>query len=142
MNIKLLRKVQAAIKQRPKQFQMSNWFSHWLDATRNNNYLHAGGCGTAACIAGWALHLSGKSRQVDTTARRYDTVDYIDMIAVAGDVLGLSGSEAGGPARNLFMVEYWPSEFRARWERVSTPVAQAKIAIARIDHFIKTKGEE
>lgn len=52
-NIVLLRKIQHLILAKADQFQMSSVFSRYLD-----NNAEAGGCGTAACIAGWVLHLT------------------------------------------------------------------------------------
>jgi len=36
----------------------------------------------------------------------------------------------------------WPKRFRNRYAKAKTPIMRAKIAAARIDHFIKTQGAE
>lgn len=102
MNTKLLRRVQKAILAHPDQFEMWLLFQPTLYFNHDPLALYtmpAGGCGTAACIGGWAIHLAGKHKTLKQSAG-------------------------------------------AGYAKAKTPLARAKSAAARIDHFIKTKGGE
>lgn len=91
-------------------------------------------CGTTACIAGWALILSGK--------RLRPLVNYTEQ---GQKILGLTQTEA----QKLFMVDRWPEEFQKEYDEdaescLSSGVPSedvrknARVVVSRIDHFIKT----
>ncbi len=132
MNIELLEKTRDQILSHPDQVNMQDWFNH-----KNGLNEEAGGCGTAACIAGWALFVANNAEKLtdlpipfDAPARR------------AKEALWLSDAEAD----RLFFTVSWPSPFglallRARTD-FRTTTAYAQVVADRIDHFIKTEGWE
>ncbi len=136
MNIRLLRKVQKAIKAHPDQFQMRTWYSQFLDID-GGPFVSAGGCGTAACIGGWAIHLHWRKLEVEKTYQaakgKPETI-----YEIAKWILRLSRTQAD----KLFDGHMWPDDYQGDYEDSKTPEEQAAVAIRRIDHFIKTKGEE
>lgn len=83
-------------------------------------------CGTAACIAGWALCLSQK---INPIALRFK----------GGNQRIILGLEDNEIVRLQWFSE-WPSKFQ-KHTKEGTP-AFARQAVARIEHFIKTKGAE
>lgn len=129
MNVELLKKVKAAILAEPRQFVMSTWFTR-LDPNIPN-------CGTAACIAGWALAIAW--RETPATARhRTDHRDFEVDIA-ARHVLGLNECEAS----DLFFTLSWPNQFRHAWEAVTdNPEKRARVAADYIDYVIKKYEDE
>lgn len=126
MNVKLLRQIKKIILEKPKKFDLMVWHGRaetfygvrWvrpLDEDRP--------CGTVHCIAGWAQMLTkerGNARAVGMAA------------------LGLNKDQA----QKLFMLDYWPDEFQDPYYEAEGYLEMAKIAARRIEHFIKTKGEE
>ena len=120
MNTKLLRKVQKAILAAPDQFEM-NWFFRW--------------CGGASCIAGWAIHINGKAKNLSET-RNQVRVGY--EWKKACQLLKLTEPKA----LRLFLQPEWPNPFKRNYIAAKLPVTRAKVAAARITHFIKTKGRE
>lgn len=113
MNIPLLRQIQAQIIQHPDTFEMRDW-----------------DCGTAACIAGWAIRLTHKAS------------NQCGYYRPAMNALDLNGNQG----ELLFYRKNWPREFCvpdvSRLLGGSTEKAYAKAAVARIDHFIATEGKE
>lgn len=134
-NIRLLRRVQRAIPNHPDQFEMSWWFTERLHFKVQSR--PAGGCGTAACIGGWAIHLAGLNGRVrkplvDTGKYRRKT----NSAPMARKLLRLS--EADGD--RLFARSSWPKPFYDRYYHATTLRQRAKAAADRIEHFIK-EGE-
>ena len=121
MNIKLLNKVKKAIKTEPKQFQMHSFFMHKEEIPN---------CKTAACIAGHAIAVHKSLTPLE--AKEFIRKNCHSTFYMARKYFELSDREA----IKLFHFENWPDQFR---KQSSSNVKQA---IARIDHFIKTKGEE
>lgn len=113
MNIPLLRKIQKRLDKNPELFRME----HWTNEVS---------CGTAYCIGGWAMELSGES--ADKLNKMSDSISY------AADLLGLTSDEGV----RLFVKEDWPPQFVAAEDEPELP----SLAIARIDHFIATEGRE
>jgi hypothetical protein len=128
INVKLLRRVAKHIDAEPKRLSMTDWIEKQrapLDLVRDTVYATGGAaihkfapCGTAACIGGWTEILSG------------------GRIGSAGRLLGLDG----GQQDKLFYNQNWPAKFKRRYETAKTPRGKANAAIARIEHFIETKG--
>lgn len=132
MNVELLETIKARILAEPDAFRMDQWT-----------------CGTAHCIAGWALKLSG----VDLTNPggfpwEQLTVGGEEPSAAAAKVLDLSTEEDAewdtqpSEAGRLFHVSSWPSAFEDRYCDAEERAARAQIAAERIDHFIATGGAE
>ena len=125
MNVKLLRKIQEHISEEPRRLVMSIV----SDRKRPGSTVEDDGlefkaakCGTVACIAGWACIL---------TKQPYECMERAEVI------LGLDRHQS----TRLFFSGEW-GKFRAKWLAAKTPKSRATIAVARIDHFIKTKGRE
>lgn len=98
LNIALLLRVADTIAKYPHAFDMCTW-----------------DCGTTACIAGWALRLSG-TRHGMFTGTLISSKD-------AARLLGLSMRDA----EQLFFRINWPS-----------PFTRNEHAVERIHHFIRT----
>ena len=95
MNTKLLRRIQKQILKEPRQFDMIGLFNTTLPWKIPN-------CGTAACIAGWALCLS--KHVTPEIADRSGLATLIN----AQRLLRLRQSEA----TRLFFLEGWPEKFQ------------------------------
>lgn len=135
MNVKLLKRVRDRIAARPRQFVMCQLFD-----TETESHTKVSHCGTAACIAGWAFTLSRKLRPKDARpmAEEDDPSGYVRGWVEAEGVLMLTSAEA----HRLFLSDHWPQPFQKHFNNASSPIEHAKIAVRRINHFIKTKGEE
>jgi hypothetical protein len=136
MNVKLLRKVKKHILEEPKRFRMMGWVLRRNEAATLVEDAGTGSsrvlwefpqCDTAACIGGWGVLLTAK-RKVRTN----------DLFARAKRVFGLNQNQAS----ILFGVYDWPGKFQNRFLNSKKPETRAKIAAARIEHFIKTNGAE
>lgn len=128
INIRLLRRIQKAILKHHRQFDMSYWFTG-RDATGKP----AGGCGTAGCIAGWAVHLARKNKTLAATRAEVESA-----AAEARQLLGLGAIEAG----RLFFSEHWPSDLHTRYVNAKTSYLAARAAATRIERFIKFNAEK
>jgi hypothetical protein len=119
LNVKLLRRIQKHILEEPKRFWMGWW------ETSSIPDVNPAPCGTTACIAGWALALSGER-----------IADYNPGVRAAR-ILGLSADGYN----KLFFSYAWPEPFLSRYERAEdnrNAKAMAKAGADRIEHFIKT----
>jgi hypothetical protein len=132
LNVRLLRRVQKHIEAEPRRMKMKLWLDR-NPFERERSALPP--CGTTACIAGWALILSGKHLRRE-----------VNYLAQGQKILGLTRDEAG----NLFVVENWPENFRRKYNTDSESLLasmvpakdirkNARVAVARIEHFIKTR---
>lgn len=131
MNVKLLRKVQKAILAHPDQFSMYEWFPPYLD-----NGAIAGGCGTAACVAGWAVHCKRRGKTLKKTK---ELTRKKNINSAAQKALGLTDLQAS----SLFHLDNWPIRFQERWDAcLKANRTIVDVACQRIDHFIATKGAE
>lgn len=116
MNIPLLRRIQRQIKSSPEKLRMNKY------ATRIK------GCGTAYCIAGWALKLSGYTEK---KIRECDTAQ------TASQLLEIPPNDCTTKWK-LFNINDWPRRYRTQDRSKELPA----LAVKRIDHFIKTEGRE
>lgn len=134
MNIPLLKAVRDKIASEPHQFEMAHYFTRFLDC-KDAHKIKIPDCGTACCIAGWALAIhKGKKPNVLKD-------DGASTGREAAGVLGIDhiGSEC------LFHESFWPSQFKSLNGidfSYLTKKQQAKLAVKRINHFIRTNGEE
>lgn len=128
MNVKLLRKVAKHILQEPKRLVM---WKVLVTQSKDNPTVDDrpfARCGTAACIAGWTCVLAKTNLEKKTPQNLLDEAERL---------LGLTVLEA----ELLFQPTAWPNKFHAG--QVDDGKAKtAKVAAARIEHFIKTKGKE
>lgn len=137
MNIPLLKRVKRAILKRPGQFEMGSFFADILSFNNGTKEIPASRCGTAACIAGWAVHLSEEAKTLKDTCRaQSNRSDDIEERAL--DVLQLTPGEG----HSLFYHRWWPEKFCLPYDKATSATTRAKVAAARIDWFIKTKGAE
>lgn len=144
LNIELFKKVREKIATTPEAYDQSVFGRPEPDAP----------CGTAGCIAGWAMvlsaTLSAEEIQLANVAADSNNV-MIDLVRDrATEVLGLSDAEAdtlfqadpGGEwddydeTGNDVYVESWPEPFAEQWRKGSSDRDQ--IAIAYLDHIIET----
>ncbi|MFF8831343.1 hypothetical protein [Streptomyces sp. NPDC015131] len=75
-NVDLMLQVRNHIKMRPETHYQGLWETHTAD------------CGTARCIAGWAIYLA--------TGKSVEEIEAVGIAATAADLLGLSLIEAVG----------------------------------------------
>jgi hypothetical protein len=137
MNVALLRKVKSHILHHPNQFLMTDWIiKRWGDDQKqfsgDGQKQKFDECGTAGCIAGWACMIKLKQARLDW-----------DVPAKGQTILGLDDDQA----ERLFFVHDWPEKMREEYisnmnDSPGSLENRARIAAQRIDHFIKTKGEE
>src|SRR4051812_24188603 len=119
MNRKLLIKVRDRIVARPRQFVMENLFSTETDLGEAASH-----CGTAACIAGWAIVFAVKFKNPEEASRSFNTS--FD----ARRALKISSREAC----SLFAVACWPVRFKREFEKAQTSKEQADVARRRINY--------
>ena len=119
VNVDLLLKVRDHILADPEHFLM-------------RSFVEKTDCGTACCIAGWAVALSdpgGTDVLLDwDNTRIYDS---------AVNLLGVSDG--------LFFTAAWPSQFSSAYRRArirGDEAGMARAAVDRIDHFLLTEGRE
>lgn len=122
MNVKLLRKVKKHILEEPKRLNMYEGLI--ADSSVP--------CGTAGCIAGWACVLDARISVPKAGFEPWGTIS-----RQAKDALGLADDQAF----RLFRSWMWPDKFASDFDEADK-ATQAKVTAARIDHFIKTNGEE
>jgi hypothetical protein len=127
VNRKLLRKIRDMIAKRPRQFLMDAFFDSICQTGEKASH-----CGTAACIAGWAIVLGRKAKDPAHAAQSVPLRN--KAFDVGAKLLGLSQYQAG----TLFSHYQWPEPFYARLNKATTPRAAANAAVARINHFLKT----
>lgn len=138
MNVELLQQIKAHILAEPDAFRMDTW-----------------SCGTAHCIAGWALRLTNDP-VVNPNAEAWEqrTLSEREPGEKAAEILGVSTEDDGdmdeddffdettSEAKRLFHVNQWPAEFERRYELANGRTERAITAAERIDHFIGTNGQE
>ncbi len=145
MNIELLEKVKERIRNEPTHFDMADWFRNNPDNMRARAQDGFGGCGTAACIAGWCCIAAHKGNEKDLG-------DIINAL-----ILGAGNGSAEyratqllditpGQAHCLFYSNKWPNPFYREYTEAQTGcpttgrrdfARQAEITCRRIDFFIK-----
>lgn len=137
MNVELLRQVQAKIREHPEHFDMETVFADAYgdeeEPFRSEQELLSG-CGTTACIAGWAFLLSPPAPGFweDMLMDEWGEA----VLGYAAHALGLDWETA----RTIFYPWNWPEQFKAQYESSETPVSE--LACERIEHFIATEGRE
>lgn len=127
MNTRLLRKIASAIMEKPRQFDMNAFHKNKVLGSVSvlcdlPKEMQAS-CGTTHYIAGWAQILSSK--------RNCRNESFFD----AQKLLDIDRQSAA----RLFYCDEWPDQFKGKKD-VWNPTR--KQAVARIEHFISTKGSE
>lgn len=131
MNTKLLNKIIRHIREKPKRFDMK------ILAKKSR----LTPCGTAACIAGWAVLLTRADKQDKKSFHSLIDSGLLSFWYAGASAIGLDQEEA----RQLFETYNWPTRYRApfnRAEHLGHHRKAVEIAVRRIRHFIKTKGVE
>jgi hypothetical protein len=123
MNVPLLRKIQKVIDKNPSRFLMRAFKS---DFDGNTGIAHP--CGTAYCIAGWALELTG----------RHFTPGEDSVMDLAGTALKIPMTHY----LRLFDEGSWPPEFQTSNRQADPNEELSGKAVARIERFISTGGEQ
>jgi hypothetical protein len=124
LNVKLLRKIQEHILEKPKRLVMSDWIVTHLDGKIKTFQNDAGEitkfpkCGTAACIAGWAVVLSGEK-----TTPRQSILDRARTLLRTED-------------DKLFYTMCWRPELDAAYTAAKSARERAKVAAKQIDQYI------
>lgn len=143
MNVKLLRELQDKLRRmrHKKRFDMQT-------------LIEKTDCGTAACIAGHTLlHLGYKPiKEKDYDGRmEFDGYEMTNSRGKTVQIWPAARRELGltqVQAEKLFQPESWPVEFGGSEDPVYTGGTNPqlynnpKVAVKRIEHFIKTKGRE
>lgn len=129
MNTRLLRKVAKHIAEEPRRLDMS--FLYRRAALVKEDLRPP--CGTVGCIAGWALIIGLKATTFSAAfpivnGSTVDVTDARKLLKVKND--------------HLFFLSLWPEAFQCDYRAASTPAERASVTVARIEHFIKTKGAE
>jgi hypothetical protein len=133
MNVELLRKIENHILEEPKRLFMPAFVRRQsrgdvllpLNSRGTRDYPE---CGTAACIAGWAVFLS----EDDSTLRTAG-----EIMARAMTLLQIGEYSA----HRLFLAQEWPLRFWKGGTGDGEPET-AQMTAARIEHFIDTGGRE
>ena len=112
MNDPLLKQIAQAVADQPEKLNMSSW------------------CGTACCIAGWAVILAGEQGELDRL--RKDNPGLVS--ARAKVLLGIDTEQAS----SLFHLCCWPDHLHTSYAYAANKEAQAAVLRERIDHFIAT----
>ena len=151
MNIEKLERVRDLIANAP-DVHMPTW------VTKTDE------CGTVGCICGWAALDMGVVREarpgfrsqrlnkdipcvrdnidkgladLKGTYREARSTEAWDFFNFGKGVFELTDGEAGA----LFNHANWPNNFRTAYDSAKTPEARKAATVARIDHFIQTKGK-
>lgn len=137
MNIQLIRQIQRKIKEEPRCLNMVAWISQVGKGTETQAL--APDCGTIACLAGWAIILSGRLSEVwDLTIIDRDSMYF----KLAGDLLGLTPEQS----RQVFLLSGWPEAFKQEWSEADGPqdldclTKRAEVAYRRLDFLIDFKA--
>lgn len=125
MNIALLKKVRDYIAKYPEKYEQGEW------------------CGTRCCIAGHAIVISGAFRRHEISHPAdnlyllfLERLDRPTFMSSGAKILGLTQVQA----HRLFA--YWPKRFSYEMDSASSMAARSRVAVKRINHFIKTRGAE
>lgn len=146
MNTRLLRKVQRVILREPARLCMGGWLSVMSGLTN-----HEGpSCGTVGCIAGWAALLDKpRMRSYRDMAASVNRFDGRSTKEQAKDALGITEEQS----ERLFHVGGWPAKYSEAYKNSDPDFKagaeawfrtlnrrRARIAAARIERFIRSKG--
>lgn len=135
MNIPVLLQAKADILAHPDQCQMGDFYSQYLDIGESDDGwghgLEAGGCGTAACIAGWIMfRVAGCATLADA-----------DSMIWGGEPLDKHAMRHAGLTEDerhaLFFTSGWPQDLKHKLWKSTTPEQFAGVMAERIDRLIE-----
>jgi hypothetical protein len=139
MNTKLLEKTIKSIEEEPRRLDMKCW----AKKVNPNNDANPP-CGTKACIAGHVAFVNRKLYFYEFNGAAIKNFPGIHIDTYAQEALKLDSDQAG----RLFYFKNWndavgwPRKFSVAYNKAKTAKQRAKVAVARIRHFIATKGQE
>lgn len=147
INIRLLRQVAKQISEEPRRLDMNV-----LTDLRAPEDAGNPPCGTVGCIAGWSCVLSG-SRPKPLLAptlfwgkgRRLLGLTEVQgerLFNVPADAIYEQERVLYGVTDKREPHRYWPIKFAKRYAKAKTPRGRMLATVARIEHFIATKGAE
>lgn len=137
MNVRLLRRVAKHIAAEPNRLVMADWIVLKADSGMDKvkdwgEFSHRfPPCNTTGCIAGWTVLLREK-----VAKSSFAVSDSQNISCRAQALLGLNGDQS------MRLFGAWPYKFQGPYEKAKSAAKRARIAVARIEHFIKTKGKE
>lgn len=129
MNTRLLRRIQKHILAEPKRFVMGTTHAYGAPGAPIAN--------TTKLVGPNDFNNGNPYEQKQTFA----PCGTAACIMGWGQTLGATSKDAD-MWNKLCSAGDWPTIFRSRYKAAKTPLARARIAVARIDHFIATKGAE
>lgn len=115
----------------PSQFVMGSFFTRQPEFGGGSGIrkkYRIGKCGTAACIAGWAVTHARACSPED--GRRLG----VDEASIARHWFMLTIEQS----QRLFFTSGWPLRYQNRYHQAKNPEQRAKVAAARIRYFINT----
>lgn len=136
MNKELLLKIKEQILREPKQFVMGTWFTPFpADSDGGDLWdnIKVPNCGTAACIAGWAIALHEGKAPSEVTGAIIKAENYLIK---AENYLDIEMEDA----EDLFYADHWDNDLQDRWDFAKSLEERAQIAAERIDQFIAERS--
>ncbi len=154
MNIERLQRIKALILEEPRRLIMEGYHfggvkenkwdeEQWLEELAESFGKRQKAtpalippCGTAACICGWANILEMQDKGLKLQC------DMGDETAAAA-WLGISPAwtREEPSRRDVFHVDYWPQDFKARYEKAANPQQRAQAAADYIDFLCAQEQE-
>lgn len=140
LNVELFNKVKEHILEEPNRFLMGDFCltkeilgkDHFHGEYCTDDYdepkVKFAACGTAACIAGWAVLLGD-----GITGKQLNDLNSNQIWERAEKLLGITPVEADG----LFYEANWPLPYRDRYDDATSQKELAEVGAERIDHFIE-----
>lgn len=126
-NKRLFRRVQRFIKAEPRRLDMNDW-SRGVE-TRDTTRPWSPPCRTTSCIAGTALLLNGwtvgrmRKAENKTIYHRAEKLLGLPLTKFNKTNFDFWGSETADQTsigHRLFLVDSWPKQFRARYQKATT----------------------
>jgi hypothetical protein len=171
--VTLLHRLQAYLRAEPRRFFMEDWLQRLQPGQPtfrprwSGHELPAPPCGTAGCLAGSLLLMTGHvaSRPLSQADQGSIFQGFAELreqggVVVAQDHSGvpwpltkakeLLGLDLG-QALKLFILwdpddpgnlECWPRDLTKQYEEAETPVERVEVACRRVDLFLETGGEK
>jgi hypothetical protein len=126
---RLLRRVAKHILAEPRRYNQNDIISRGQPGEPYIDDLHTfPKCGTVACIGGWINILTMKRLPSETDLHKRHLAR----------VLGVPRKNLAHLVAGIDAWDGWPQELNNAYDAASTPRERAKVAAARIEHFIKT----
>ena len=141
--VKQLRKLEKYILAEPRRFNMRAWVEgHATSVFRRQKPP----CGIVGCLGGNAIVMEGHDLTYDDSRRVLIDGRMTSVEPMARRILGLDLDQAD----RLFYVHSmqpaakyaWPEKFDKAYRKAGSMKARARVAVARIEHFIATGGDE